>query len=310
MEPSRGTSICVPFESEDHDEACIAETECLRGHLGALHRAHPELFPERFVEGFRFHDMSWSIKQQLWTSRIELTATGQLFQIRPSFLMSYMVTRTEAVEKALCLRHWTVPFDVLCDVFGRNPMFWYRAEVALGRPSIVGSTVKPPQRLPQDLLVDEKHTRAFGHKVYVPTTVRGACILGAAVAKLALAEALEAAYGAIACLQPPDGLHRRLGRHAKCLEEPLSDRLHHPPEARASPCAPWPCSGTSIRTGPAVAATIGRAARPSRDFMASSITPTGFTTCSLLPPWEDEDYEPRNPIESGHFQIKCGNSMA
>ena len=56
MEPSRGKSICVPFESEDHYAACVAEPECLRQHLGALHREHPELLPERFAEGFRFHD--------------------------------------------------------------------------------------------------------------------------------------------------------------------------------------------------------------------------------------------------------------
>ena len=35
--------------------------------------------------------------------------------------------------------------------------------------------------------------------------------------------------------------------------------------------------------------------------MASSITPTGSTTCSSPPPWEGENYEPRNPIESGLF---------
>jgi hypothetical protein len=33
--------------------------------------------------------------------------------------------------------------------------------------------------------------------------------------------------------------------------------------------------------------------------MASSITPTGSTTCSSPPPWEGENYEPRNPMESG-----------
>jgi hypothetical protein len=198
MEPSRGKSLCVPFESEDHYAACVAEPECLRQHLGALHREHPELLPERFAEGFRFHDKSWSIKQQLWTRRIELTATRQLFQIRPSFLMSSMVARTDEVEKALYLRHWGVPFDALCHVFGRHPMFWSRAEVALGRPSIVGSTVKQPQRLPEDLLADEKHTWAFGHKVYVPTTVGGGCILGAAVAESASAEAPETAYGEFA----------------------------------------------------------------------------------------------------------------
>jgi hypothetical protein len=36
--------------------------------------------------------------------------------------------------------------------------------------------------------------------------------------------------------------------------------------------------------------------------MASSITPTGSTTCSSPPPWEGENYEPRNPMESGFFE--------
>jgi hypothetical protein len=49
MEPSRGKSICVPFESEDHYAACVAEPECLPQHLGALHREPPKLFPERFA---------------------------------------------------------------------------------------------------------------------------------------------------------------------------------------------------------------------------------------------------------------------
>jgi putative transposase len=37
--------------------------------------------------------------------------------------------------------------------------------------------------------------------------------------------------------------------------------------------------------------------------MASSITPTGSTTCSSPPPWEGENYEPRNPMESGTFYL-------
>ena len=198
MEPSRGKSICVPFESEAHYEACVADPECFRQHLEALHAEHPELFPERFAEGFGFHDKSWSIKQQLWTRRIEITATEERFQVRPSFVLPSMAARTEEVEKALYLRHWGVPFDALAYVFGHDSMFWYRAEMALGRPSIVGSTVKEPDKLPDHLLADEKHTRALGQAVYVPTTVGGGCILGATVTDSASADALEAAYGEFA----------------------------------------------------------------------------------------------------------------
>ena len=64
MEPSRGKSICVPFESEDHSTAGVAEPECLRQHLGALHREPPALLPERFAEGFRLHDQRWSISSR------------------------------------------------------------------------------------------------------------------------------------------------------------------------------------------------------------------------------------------------------
>jgi hypothetical protein len=193
MEPSRGKSICLPCESEAHYEACVADPERFRQHLEALHAEHPELFPERFAEGFGFHDKRWSLKQQLWTRRIALTATEERFQIRPSFVLPYMAARTEAVEKALYLRHWGVPFDALAYVCGRDPMFWYRAEMALGRPAIVESTVKAPAKLPQHVLADEKHTRALGQEVYVPTTVGGGCILGATVTEAASADALEGA---------------------------------------------------------------------------------------------------------------------
>jgi hypothetical protein len=70
--------------------------------------------------------------------------------------------------------------------------------MALGRPTIVGSTVKQPEKLPGHLLADEKHTWALGQEVYVPTTVGGGCILGATVTDAASAAALEAAYGEFA----------------------------------------------------------------------------------------------------------------
>jgi hypothetical protein len=40
---------------------------------------------------------------------------------------------------------------------------------------------------------------------------------------------------------------------------------------------------------------------------ASTITITGFTTRSLLPPWEGENYEPRNPVESGIADLELAD---
>ncbi len=215
MEPSRGKSICVPFASEDHSTACVAEPECVRQHLGARHREPPARLPERFAEGFRFHDQRWSIKQPLWTRRIELTATGQLLQRRPSCLLPSMVARTDEGEKALDLRHWGVPCAALCDVCGRSPMVWSRAEVALGRPSIVGSTVKQPQRRPEDLLADEKPTWAFGHtglganhggRRRPPRCRRGRSGLGRSSGGRVWSVCPRGPH-ALACRPPSDGVH-------------------------------------------------------------------------------------------------------
>ncbi len=50
-------------------------------------------------------------------------------------------------------------------------MYWYRIFISLGRASIVGTTIKKPQKLPQHLLADEKHTWLGKNRVYLPTTV-------------------------------------------------------------------------------------------------------------------------------------------
>ena len=211
MEPSRGKSICVPFDSEEHSAACVADPESFRQHLTEVFGPHPELFPASMSEGFVLHDKRWSIKQQVMRRRLELKATAGGFLVRPSFLMPSMVGRTEAVETALSLRHWGVPFDALVYVFGRDAMDWYRAELALGRPTIVGSTVKQPEKLPAHVLADEKHTWALGQEVYVATTVGGGGILGATVTDAASADALEAAY-------------REFAQEARALSPPYSPK--------------------------------------------------------------------------------------
>ena len=198
MEPSRGKSICVPFDSEEHYAACVADPESFRQHLTAVFGQHPELFPARIREGFVLHDKRWSIKQQVMLRRLALKATAGVFLVRPSFLMPYMVGRTEAVEKALYLRHWGVPFDALVYVFGRDAMYWYRAEMALGRPTIVGSTVKQPEQAPRARAGRREAHLGSGTRGLCATTVGGGCILGATVTDAASADALEAAYGEFA----------------------------------------------------------------------------------------------------------------
>jgi hypothetical protein len=77
-------------------------------------------------------------------------------------------------------------------------MYGYRLEQSLGRFSIVGTTVKSPEQLPQDLVADEKHSWLKGQRVYIATTAAKDCILGASVAQSASQKDLEKAYGVFA----------------------------------------------------------------------------------------------------------------
>jgi len=102
---------------------------------------------------------------------------------------------TEDIEHALYLRRWGVPFDALAHVFGGSAKHYERAQRGLGRSSLVGTTIKHAEALPEHLVADEKHTRSKGNKVFVTTTVALGCILGASVVESANEAALIEGYG-------------------------------------------------------------------------------------------------------------------
>ena len=72
-------------------------------------------------------------------------------------------------------------------------MYWYRMETSLGKNSLIGTSIKNPEYLPQHISADEKHSRIKGEKVYVPCTVGNDCILGVAVKKSAANRTLRPA---------------------------------------------------------------------------------------------------------------------
>jgi hypothetical protein len=173
----------------------MADVTTYRTYLTTVWQHHPEVFPQALAQGYTFHDCYRSRKQDVKLRRIKLKATGAVFTLRPSFLLPYGVGRTAEVEKALFLRQWGVPFEALAYVFGRNAMFWYRAWLSLGRPNLVGTTVKSAAQMPLDLVADEKITWVAGEEVVVPTTVGGGCVLGISVATQATSLRLQEAYG-------------------------------------------------------------------------------------------------------------------
>ena len=131
-------SICVPFQ-EDEYTTMLADRQALSAYLQETYQNHPELFPAQMSKGFRFHGWVSSRKLKLDQRRIKLS-NGQAYQIRPSFVMPYMIAKTYDIEKALYLRRLGVPFEALAYVFGRDAMFWYRATVSLARNSLVGTS--------------------------------------------------------------------------------------------------------------------------------------------------------------------------
>lgn len=198
--PSRGQKhICLFFESEEFYKACVEDLTKYRAHLTKEQQRHPELFPQAFAGGFSFHDRYQSSKHKgLTLRRIRLKQTGEVFTLRPSFVLPYLIGRTEDVEKALYLRQWDVPFEALAYVFGRDAMYWYRAWLAFGRPNLVGTTVKAAERMPAHLVVDEKITWLDKAEVCVPTTVGAGCVLGISVAENEDGASLQKAYGEFA----------------------------------------------------------------------------------------------------------------
>ncbi len=193
--PQHRHPICIAFESEEHYSQCVQDTKKYREYTELIFKAFPESFPEGFEKGFTFHDQYTSKKMDVTLRRIRIKTSDDVFLVRPSFVMPYMIERTDFVEKALYLRRWGVSYGGLTYVFGKDPMFWYRADMSLGRPSIVSTTIKSKENLPKDLGADEKHTRIKREKCYVTTTVSGPCILGASVVPSASADDLKKGYG-------------------------------------------------------------------------------------------------------------------
>jgi hypothetical protein len=187
-------TICLPITEERYGQI-VADAQAFRAWLLECFQQTPELFPDGFDQGFAMKDRRTSRKATtpLTLRRIQLR-DGTAYSIRPSFLMPFLTARTADVQHPLFLRKFGVPFWALAQVFGRNPMFWFRLECQLGRNSIVGTTIRRAD-IPEHLAADEHHQTCDGTKVYVATTVGGGCCLGAAVSPSASTEDLSAAYG-------------------------------------------------------------------------------------------------------------------
>jgi hypothetical protein len=141
-------TICLPILAGVEYETLVSDTAGYRVYLDQMIAKYPELFPADISEGYSFHGFVESGKLGLTTRRIRLKSNGQAYQLRPDTVMPYMIGKTEDVEKGLYLRRYGVPYEGIAHVLGHSAMYWYDACQALGRPSLVGSTVKDPDVFP------------------------------------------------------------------------------------------------------------------------------------------------------------------
>lgn len=194
---NKSKQICISIEQETYNRI-LFEAQAFRSYLDAMIGQYPELFPADIEQGYKLHDILPESKKMpgIRLRRIKVTKSAgeQVYTVRPCFVLPYMTGYTDEVEKALFLRRWAVPYWALVYVFGRDEQYWYRLENRLGRNSLVGTTVKDPAALPENLLADEKHTRFNGQKAYIATTVANDCVLGVSVSLSADAKGLTEAY--------------------------------------------------------------------------------------------------------------------
>ncbi|MFN0120435.1 MAG: hypothetical protein ACKV2V_08035 [Blastocatellia bacterium] len=187
--------ICLPFDSETQYDACVNDCGKYREFLTQRFHQYPELFPRGFDAGFHFHARYRLKKLNLFLRRIKVNSTGKVFTIRPSFIMPYGTGRTDEVWKPLLLHAEGASLETLVEVFGHDLHYWERMWLSLGRPSLVGTTVKDPEKIPANLVADEKITWQDGEEVLITTIASEGCFLGAAMARGESAAELETAYG-------------------------------------------------------------------------------------------------------------------
>ena len=141
--PKGSKTIRLPCEQEDY-HSLVDDKKKFKTFLDAAISTHPELFPNDITKGYVLNGKSrCSAKlDNLQFRKIKIQVTGEIYSIYPSFVMPHLIAYTKDVEHGLLLRKHDVPYSTLVHIFGRDEMFWYRAEQSFGRGSIVGTTVK------------------------------------------------------------------------------------------------------------------------------------------------------------------------
>ena len=191
-------TIVLPID-EDEYNSLITNRLQYRKKIDALIEQHPEIFPEHITKGYSFSGMSVNTEKSDTLRRL-IRIKHRInkyddYLLHPCYEMPYLRGKTIEVSEGLFLRKHNTPYDAIAYVQGRDAMYWYRAELALSRYNIVGTSIKRMEHVPSDILIDEHHSRIGRHKLYVCTTVGDNCFLGASVSTNIDQEHLLKSYG-------------------------------------------------------------------------------------------------------------------
>ena len=147
-----------------------------RQSLRAMVRQSPALLPHNMEQGGTFHDANASVKQSVIVRQIR--GGGQHVFAQRAAAAERHRGRAAAIETARSRQPWGGPFAALASVVGRDAMCSSRAWLAVGRPSLVGTTVKDSHQGPRELGADAPLPRVAKQQVSVPPTVGGGGFLG------------------------------------------------------------------------------------------------------------------------------------
>lgn len=196
--PRGSQQIVLPMTREQYDQIWRDAT-AVRNFLEEWSRTAPELFPANFALGFRLHGFGRESRKLPGVKLRKLVlADGTAYWLRPSFALSYMTATVDELAFPLLLASHGVPTWLLTHGFGHSDMFWQRVIERLGRSSLVGTTVRHAEQLPEHLVADEHHVDWAGQKGYVAVTAGGGCLLGVALTSGADDVHLAQAYGQFA----------------------------------------------------------------------------------------------------------------
>jgi hypothetical protein len=175
------------------------DAKAVRAVVHAAAPSHPELFPAKIAQGYRLTGrLRESAKLPGMRWRQLRLQSGAVYTLRPRFILPSMAGFAAEGEYPLRRLASGVPPWLVAESFGHDAHYWDRQVARLGRNSLVGTTVRTPEQLPQHLTADEHHPAWGGEKAYLPITTGEGCGLGIALTESADDEHLTDAYGTLA----------------------------------------------------------------------------------------------------------------